>query len=96
MLFFLPQIANFLYSSPQLFKVVHCPRHRLPTLDANTGLLHPSRATAARYNMNLVNLALRVLGPQTERRLCMALLTLQAVCAVAGFAIRHVLTGVWK
>jgi UDP-N-acetylglucosamine--dolichyl-phosphate N-acetylglucosaminephosphotransferase len=95
-IFFLPQIANFLYSSPQLFKFVHCPRHRLPTLDTATGLLHPSMATETRYNMNLVNLFLRILGPQTERRLCVALLTLQAACCAAGFALRHMLTGVWK
>lgn len=95
-IFFLPQIANFLYSSPQLFKLVHCPRHRLPKLDTATGLLHPSMATETRYNMNLVNLFLRILGPQTERRLCLALLTLQAACCAAGFAIRYVLTGVWK
>ena len=30
MLFFLPQILNFLYSLPQLTKVWPCPRHRLP------------------------------------------------------------------
>ena len=30
LLFFLPQIFNFLYSTPQLFKFVECPRHRLP------------------------------------------------------------------
>lgn len=30
LLFFLPQIINFLYSCPQLFKFVPCPRHRLP------------------------------------------------------------------
>ena len=95
-IFFLPQIANFLYSSPQLFKLVHCPRHRLPKLDTDTGLLHPSMATETRYNMNLVNLFLRILGPQTERRLCLALLTLQAACCAAGFGIRFVLTGVWK
>ena len=96
LIFFLPQIANFLYSSPQLFKLVHCPRHRLPKLDTATGLLHPSMATESHYNMNLVNLFLRILGPQTERRLCLALLTVQAVCCAAGFAIRFVLTGVWK
>ena len=41
-LFFLPQIANFLYSAPQLFKLVPCPRHRLPRLEVETGLLYPS------------------------------------------------------
>ena len=30
MLFFLPQILNFLYSLPQLAKLWPCPRHRLP------------------------------------------------------------------
>ena len=95
-LFFLPQIVNFLYSSPQLFKIVHCPRHRLPKLDTETGLLHPSMATEKHYNMNLVNLFLRILGPQTERTLCMALLTLQAVCCMAGFGVRMVLSGRWK
>ncbi|VDP18948.1 unnamed protein product [Echinostoma caproni] len=30
MLFFLPQIVNFVYSLPQLYALVPCPRHRLP------------------------------------------------------------------
>lgn len=30
LIFFLPQILNFLYSVPQLFKLYPCPRHRLP------------------------------------------------------------------
>ena len=35
-LFFLPQLANFFYSIPQLFKLVPCPRHRLvSTLNIN-------------------------------------------------------------
>ncbi|GAA5979450.1 hypothetical protein JCM5350_003910 [Sporobolomyces pararoseus] len=42
LLFFLPQIFNFLYSSPQLFGLVPCPRHRLPRLDHETGLLENS------------------------------------------------------
>lgn len=44
LLFFLPQIFNFVYSTPQLFGVVPCPRHRLPRLDERTGLLGPSWA----------------------------------------------------
>jgi UDP-N-acetylglucosamine--dolichyl-phosphate N-acetylglucosaminephosphotransferase len=99
-LFFLPQIANFLYSAPQLFKLVPCPRHRLPRLDIDTGLLHPSFVTQeegeTRVNMNLVNLFLQLLGPQTERTLCLAMLTLQAGCCAAGFGVRAILTGVWK
>jgi len=30
LMFFIPQIINFVYSLPQLFKIVPCPRHRLP------------------------------------------------------------------
>jgi UDP-N-acetylglucosamine--dolichyl-phosphate N-acetylglucosaminephosphotransferase len=30
LLFFIPQIFNFLMSVPQLFKLIPCPRHRLP------------------------------------------------------------------
>ena len=33
-LFFMPQLLNFLYSIPQLFKIVPCPRHRLPMVRA--------------------------------------------------------------
>lgn len=30
LLFFLPQIFNFIYSCPQLFRLIPCPRHRMP------------------------------------------------------------------
>ena len=30
LLFMFPQVVNFLYSTPQLFKLLPCPRHRLP------------------------------------------------------------------
>lgn len=30
MLFFAPELINFILSLPQLFKIVPCPRHRLP------------------------------------------------------------------
>jgi len=42
LLFFLPQILNFLYSTPQLFHFVPCPRHRLPKYDQKSDLLHIS------------------------------------------------------
>lgn len=42
LLLLVPQILNFIYSLPQLFKVVPCPRHRLPEFNARTGLLEPS------------------------------------------------------
>ncbi|GAA5988898.1 hypothetical protein JCM11641_002115, partial [Rhodosporidiobolus odoratus] len=43
-LFFLPQLFNFLYSCPQLFGLVDCPRHRLPRFTEHTGRLEPSWA----------------------------------------------------
>ena len=42
LLFFLPQIVNFIYSTPQLFKLVPCPRHRLPRYHAGSNTMHPS------------------------------------------------------
>ncbi|KAL6717162.1 tunicamycin resistance protein [Lecanora helva] len=42
LLLLIPQIANFIYSSPQLFRLVPCPRHRLPRFNARTGFLEPS------------------------------------------------------
>ncbi|XP_078726213.1 UDP-N-acetylglucosamine--dolichyl-phosphate N-acetylglucosaminephosphotransferase [Lampetra fluviatilis] len=44
LLFFLPQVANFIYSVPQLFHLVPCPRHRLPRLNRATGKLDMSFA----------------------------------------------------
>jgi UDP-N-acetylglucosamine--dolichyl-phosphate N-acetylglucosaminephosphotransferase len=41
-LLLIPQIFNFLYSVPQVFGLVPCPRHRLPRFNARTGLLEPS------------------------------------------------------
>jgi len=32
MLFFLPQIFNFVLSTPQLLRLIPCPRHRVPKL----------------------------------------------------------------
>ncbi|KYO43100.1 UDP-N-acetylglucosamine--dolichyl-phosphate N-acetylglucosaminephosphotransferase isoform X1 [Alligator mississippiensis] len=42
LLFFLPQVLNFLYSLPQLFHIIPCPRHRLPRLNPATGKLEMS------------------------------------------------------
>jgi len=39
LLFFVPQILNTVYSFPQLFRVIPCPRHRLPKFDESTGLV---------------------------------------------------------
>ncbi|BFZ14153.1 hypothetical protein BsWGS_17192 [Bradybaena similaris] len=42
LLFFIPQVINFIYSIPQLFHFVPCPRHRLPRLDVQSGKLDTS------------------------------------------------------
>ncbi|KAF3919181.1 Phospho-N-acetylmuramoyl-pentapeptide-transferase [Arthrobotrys entomopaga] len=44
MLVLLPQIFNGVYSTPQLFGLVPCPRHRLPKFNARTHLLEQSMA----------------------------------------------------
>uniref|UniRef100_A0A915L2D6 UDP-N-acetylglucosamine--dolichyl-phosphate N-acetylglucosaminephosphotransferase n=1 Tax=Romanomermis culicivorax TaxID=13658 RepID=A0A915L2D6_ROMCU len=42
LLFFIPQIINFVYSLPQLFHVIPCPRHRLPKFNHESKLLQMS------------------------------------------------------
>ncbi|CAH1174200.1 unnamed protein product [Phaedon cochleariae] len=49
LLFFIPQVLNFLYSSPQLFKLVPCPRHRLPKFNSKTDRMEIS-TTVFRYS----------------------------------------------
>lgn len=39
LLFFIPQVLNFLYSLPQLLNIIPCPRHRLPRFNPSTGKL---------------------------------------------------------
>lgn len=45
LLFFIPQIFNFILSAPQLFGILPCPRHRLPRFDPSANNLHPSVMT---------------------------------------------------
>lgn len=92
LLFLMPQVLNFLYSLPQLFGLVPCPRHRLPVFDPKTGLLRPKPVP----DWNLVNLALRVGGPCSEAALCARLLAFQGACCALGFFIRYCLAGVYK
>jgi UDP-N-acetylglucosamine--dolichyl-phosphate N-acetylglucosaminephosphotransferase len=42
LLFFIPQVINFVYSVPQLFHFIPCPRHRLPKYDPETDLVSNS------------------------------------------------------
>jgi UDP-N-acetylglucosamine--dolichyl-phosphate N-acetylglucosaminephosphotransferase len=69
LLFFAPQVFNFVLSCPQLFGLVPCPRHRVPRFDPATGLLHPSLATFKRPPSALSTLVLRVLSALRLTRL---------------------------
>ncbi|KAI9635723.1 putative UDP-N-acetylglucosamine-dolichyl-phosphate N-acetylglucosaminephosphotransferase [Dioszegia hungarica] len=60
-LFFVPQIFNFILSCPQLFHLVECPRHRLPHYETGTNLLHPSRVIFAKRPAAHTRLVLSVL-----------------------------------
>lgn len=61
LLMFIPQIFNFLYSTPQLFHLIPCPRHRLPKFNSRTGLLEPSVTEWARSPQRPVAIALEIL-----------------------------------
>ncbi|KAK9836140.1 hypothetical protein WJX81_004399 [Elliptochloris bilobata] len=90
LLFFIPQLLNFVYSLPQLTKIVPCPRHRLPRFEPSTGLLH------ATPNWNLVNLTLHLFGPCSEQMLCTRLLAFQGACCLGAFWLRAAVTGWYK
>ncbi|CAH1983922.1 unnamed protein product [Acanthoscelides obtectus] len=49
LLFFIPQIFNFLYSAPQLFRLIPCPRHRLPKFNSKIDKMEIS-TTNFRYS----------------------------------------------
>ncbi|KAI5583768.1 hypothetical protein BDE02_06G037800 [Populus trichocarpa] len=90
LIFFLAQVLNFLLSVPQLFGFRHCPRHRLPRFDPQTGLLTGTN------DGTLVNFYLRMFGRKTENSLCMHLLLVQALGCCICFGLRYLLTGWYK
>jgi len=94
LLFFIPQIINFLWSIPQLFRFIPCPKHRLPKFNAQTGLMGPSKVkldeeNSEVANMTLINVFLQAFGPMTEQHLCIALLAFQGLCCVIGLFFRY-------
>nr|CAG4645586.1 EOG090X07N9 [Lynceus sp. MCZ IZ 141354] len=54
LLFFIPQIINFIFSIPQLFHLIPCPRHRLPRINPETGLLEASCAEFKESDLKLL------------------------------------------
>ncbi|KAK8790494.1 hypothetical protein WA171_000495 [Blastocystis sp. BT1] len=96
LLFFIPQLVNFLISLPQLFGLVPCPRHRLPKINPETGLLQPSVISddeKSRYynhiNFTLINVFLKWFGPMSEKTLTRCLLILQVACSCLAVVIRY-------
>jgi len=51
LLFFVPQVLNFFYSLPQLFKLIPCPRHRMPGYSPATDKLQISWAEFERGSL---------------------------------------------
>ncbi|XP_031102122.1 UDP-N-acetylglucosamine--dolichyl-phosphate N-acetylglucosaminephosphotransferase-like isoform X1 [Ipomoea triloba] len=90
LIFFTPQVLNFLLSVPQLAGIIPCPRHRLPKFDPQTGLLTGTN------DGTLVNFFLRQLGRMSEQSLCVVLLLFQAFCCCFCFLLRWLLTGWYK
>lgn len=62
MLFFIPQIFNFVYSVPQLFNLVPCPRHRLPRFNKDDGLMYPSHAVFEKPLKKPIELVMYILA----------------------------------
>eukprot|EP00033_Pygsuia_biforma_P001163 GCRY01001323.1.p1 GENE.GCRY01001323.1~~GCRY01001323.1.p1 ORF type:complete len:425 (-),score=-0.44 GCRY01001323.1:62-1261(-) len=83
LLFFGPQILNFVLSLPQLLGLIECPRHRVPRLNSQTGLLEDSG------NLTLINMYLKLSGPLHERTLCIHMLALQVLFCSGAFLLRY-------
>ncbi|TIA90672.1 hypothetical protein E3P99_01475 [Wallemia hederae] len=62
LLFFIPQIFNFVFSTPQLFGLVPCPRHRVPRYIHASNKLEPSVALFEREPLFFVSLPLKILS----------------------------------
>ncbi|KAM7524475.1 hypothetical protein LguiA_014377 [Lonicera macranthoides] len=90
LLFFIPQVLNFLLSLPQLSGYIPCPRHRLPRFNPETGLLTGTN------DGTVVNLFLRRFGTMSEKSLCILLLVFQAIGCCFCFMLRWVLAGWYK
>ncbi len=85
LLFFIPQLINFVISLPQLFHIVPCPRHRVPAWDPKRDVLVNSK------NYTILNLILLVCGDMHERTLTNVLIAFQVMCCVGAFQIRYFL-----
>lgn len=53
LLFFIPQVFNFVYSIPQLFHLIPCPRHRLPQFNSKSDKLEISITKFVYSDLNI-------------------------------------------
>lgn len=86
LIFFIPQIINFVLSFPQLIGIVVCPRHRLPKLNRATLKLE-----CVHNHYTLINAFLRICGPTNEKQTVNVLLLFQILCTAIGLAVRYTL-----
>ncbi|CAI2368576.1 unnamed protein product [Moneuplotes crassus] len=84
LLFFIPQIINFLLSLPQLFKFIHCPRHRMPKFNKKT-----YKMECVDNHFTLINATLRVFGPMNEEQVNISQTLFQIACCLFAFFIRY-------
>ncbi|KAJ8420234.1 hypothetical protein Cgig2_029408 [Carnegiea gigantea] len=75
LIFFTPQVLNFLLSLPQPAGLIPCPRQHLPKFNPNTRLLIGTN------DGTLVNFTLRLVGRIREESLCIAFLLVQAIAS---------------
>lgn len=87
MLFFIPQLINFVLSLPQLFHIIPCPRHRVPNWDPKRDVLMNSK------NYTILNAILLFTGDLHEKRLTKVTIMFQIVCCVLGFLVRYGVAG---
>jgi UDP-N-acetylglucosamine--dolichyl-phosphate N-acetylglucosaminephosphotransferase len=84
LLFFAPQILNFLISLPQIFGIFECPRHRLPRYDCKEDKLE-----CVREHHTMINLVLFITGPMHEKDLTTLLTWIQVVSCGLAFYVRY-------
>merc|ERR1719422_557298 len=76
LLFFIPQILNFLYSCPQLFHFIPCPRHRLPKYNKSEDKVSYSLTCFEKQKLGSIG------------RLCLAILSVTKLASVKEVDIK--------
>ncbi|KAK0449220.1 N-acetylglucosaminephosphotransferase [Armillaria borealis] len=106
LLFFIPQVFNFLLSCPQLVRLGAVSSAQVIRFDAETNLLHPSKAVLTETtihptsgivlettNLTILNFFLLHFGPMSEKSLVKVLMCSQVAGSILGFVVRYGLAG---